>query len=208
MVTPLVMAALSGQSEAVALLLTRGADPDIETSAMGTALHAAAQRGFQEVARALPDAGAGTETGNPDGYTPLMIAALKNQTNVLGLPVEDGADIHAMGVPRGNGMGGNGRICALHVAAFDGETEAAGLLRSTGAGPLGTEAQWLAFEPVIRTMGGASLHVGEKAGMDAGGAFRGPLHRAAGRHVGHDPWRAGLPEGGHPGSGPFRSRWA
>ena len=136
MVTPLTMAALSGQSEAVRLLLSLGADPDIESSAMGTALHAAAQRGFVDVVRILLEDGANPESRNPDSYTPLMIAALNNQVDAIKALIDAGADVNAVGLARGNGMGGNGRVNVLHVASFNGNTEAADILRNAGAGPL------------------------------------------------------------------------
>lgn len=135
MVTPLLMAALSDQEEAVRLLLARGADPDIESTAMGTALHAASQRGFVDIVRILVDAGATLESRNPDQYTPLMIAALNNRAEVVKVLLDAGADIDAVGIARGNGMGGNGKVNALHVASFQGETEASAILREAGAGP-------------------------------------------------------------------------
>ncbi|MCV2890690.1 ankyrin repeat domain-containing protein [Ruegeria aquimaris] len=135
MVTPLLMAALSNQLEAVRLLLSKGADPDIASSAMGTALHAAAQRGFADIVRVLLDAGANLESRNPDRYTPLMIAALNNRANVVAALLEAGADIDAVGIARDNGMGGNGKVNALHVASFKGETDVSAILREAGAGP-------------------------------------------------------------------------
>jgi ankyrin repeat protein len=133
MVTPLTMAALSGQQEAVERLLALGADPDIESSAMGTALHAAAQRGFADVVRILLTGGANPESRNPDNYTPLMIAALNNRLDALTTLIEAGADVNAVGVARSNGMGGNGKVNALHVASFNGDTDSARILRENGA---------------------------------------------------------------------------
>lgn len=135
MVTPLVMAALGNHLDAVHFLLARGADANMESSAIGTALHAAAQRGLVDIVRVLLDAGANIESRNPDQYTPLMIAALNNRADVVVALLEAGADIDAVGIARGNGMGGGGTVNALHVASFRGETEASEALRNAGAGP-------------------------------------------------------------------------
>lgn len=47
--TPLHMAATNGRSEAVSILLRRGADPNIVTRSGDSSLHMSAQNGHSEV---------------------------------------------------------------------------------------------------------------------------------------------------------------
>lgn len=69
--TALMMAALTGQSESVGLLIEKGATLDPEG---WTPLHYAASSGKVEVIRQLIEAGADKNARSPNGTTPMMMA--------------------------------------------------------------------------------------------------------------------------------------
>lgn len=73
-VTPLQSAAAAGESDTVALLLERGADPNARQLGGYTALHAAAQSGNEELARLLLAHGADPASGTDDGRLPADLA--------------------------------------------------------------------------------------------------------------------------------------
>ncbi|MBT5533613.1 acyltransferase family protein, partial [Candidatus Poribacteria bacterium] len=85
----------------------------------------AAQRGDVDAVEALLDAGTDVDGRHPEsGGTPLAIAALFDQTDVVALLLRRGADVDA--------RGGDGAT-ALHAAAFFGRAGAAELLIEAGA---------------------------------------------------------------------------
>ena len=67
--TPLLAAALMGQTEMVEFLIRKGADVDAKGGDGGTALHAAAFLGQYEVAKLLIENGADINARNNDGAT-------------------------------------------------------------------------------------------------------------------------------------------
>lgn len=149
--TPLHVAARSGSSEVVRVLLDSGANangvqdddlfdlenhPDDEGDL--TPLHEAAYRGHIEIVHALLAAGAlrspmgfGERLGDPiptceDGmYTPLHFAVENGHTHVVRALLEGGAD--------GNKLGGYFRKSPLHVAADCGQQGALEALIGAGA---------------------------------------------------------------------------
>ena len=69
--TPLAVAAIHGQVEAVNLLLREGADVNAKHPDGNTALHAAAFFGRPEVVKVLLEHGADVAARNEEGRTPL-----------------------------------------------------------------------------------------------------------------------------------------
>ena len=69
--TPLMAAAITGQSDAATLLLSKGAKPDIKNNDGSTALHVAAFFGHIEIVKALAAKGAEVNARNDRSETPL-----------------------------------------------------------------------------------------------------------------------------------------
>jgi hypothetical protein len=69
--TPLMAAAITGQSDAATLLLSKGAKPDIKNNEGSTALHMAAFFGHIEIVKALVAKGADVNARNDRSETPL-----------------------------------------------------------------------------------------------------------------------------------------
>ena len=78
--TALAVAALFDQTEAVGLLLSRGADVDARSRDGATALHAAAFLGHAGPARLLIEAGADLDARNASGATPMQALAADWET--------------------------------------------------------------------------------------------------------------------------------
>ncbi len=74
--TPLQQAALAGRTEAVELLIRRGADLNAVAQDRGTALHAAAFLGHEKAVHALVQNGADVNAANIRGETPLGLATI------------------------------------------------------------------------------------------------------------------------------------
>ena len=104
--TPFVRAAQSGDTALMKLLLAHGADPNLATDFGDTALSAAAGIGWVEgvtyehsvaenleAVRLLLNLGLNPNSGNHDGRTPLMGAALKGRSDVVRLLVDHGAKL-------------------------------------------------------------------------------------------------------------------
>jgi len=70
-VTPLMIAAITGQTDAANLLLAKGADPNLTNNDGSTALHMAAFFGHIEIVKALLDKGANVNVRNQRSETPL-----------------------------------------------------------------------------------------------------------------------------------------
>lgn len=92
-VMPLHLAALSDRSEAVALLIERGADVNAAATDGGTPLHASAFAGCDRASRALVEAGADVNAENRQGRTPLDGASLNEEStlyyaSLLKIPVD------------------------------------------------------------------------------------------------------------------------
>ena len=90
--TPLMLAALNGQTEIVRFPLSLGANPDAATKWGTTALTRAAQDGQIGVVGALLDHGASVNMEEYDGYTALSRAAMNGHYAVAELLLENGAD--------------------------------------------------------------------------------------------------------------------
>ena len=87
--TPLMMAALKGQQDLVAKLLTR----DAAVNKPGwTPLHYAATNGHISIMKVLLDKYAFIDAQSPNGTTPLMMAAMYGSTAAVQLLLDEGAD--------------------------------------------------------------------------------------------------------------------
>ncbi len=92
-VTPLHLAAVLNNVEAVELCLSHGADVNVGTEGGFTPLHWAASRDAADTAAHLLESGADINAENNQGVTPLHWAANRNSTNVVALLISRGADI-------------------------------------------------------------------------------------------------------------------
>jgi ankyrin repeat protein len=118
---PLHVAALFGHVEVARLLISRGADKEARTQALGESgmrpLHMAAYHGQVEVARLLISKGADKEAQDAAGWTPLRWAAASGHLEMVRALVQLGAELgaqtdgdtaHALSLKRGH----------QHVAQF------------------------------------------------------------------------------------------
>jgi len=83
--TPLMGAALSGQLEAVKMLIAHKAAVDTADKLGRHALHFACLKGFAEIAKFLLDSGAEIDHGDHDGETALLIAVRENKPTCVKL---------------------------------------------------------------------------------------------------------------------------
>lgn len=124
--TPLHTAAERGQDDFVAFLLTR--KPPLEAKdRFGRTPLAAACWGagpYQHLVRILLEAGAQLEATDATGFTPLMLAAVHGNPDVLGVLLQRGAKVDVVAE--------DGRT-ALSVARDGGHAEAVTLLEQAGA---------------------------------------------------------------------------
>ncbi len=88
--SPLFIAVLQQQPKIVALLLKAGAQADFLTDSGGP-LHSALRVGDLESAKLLIESGAPINRQDPEGETPLMIAASIGMDNVVSLLLKHGA---------------------------------------------------------------------------------------------------------------------
>ena len=95
--TALHFAAFFGRSEAVRLLLARGADPNARGTGWmtGTPLHAGASRRHVDVVQLLLEAGADPDARQLGGWTPLHSAAHNGDARLVELLLAAGADAAA-----------------------------------------------------------------------------------------------------------------
>ena len=134
--TPLQMAAMNDQIAAVELLIERGADLDAASPIIGTALHAAAQRGYADIINKLLAAGADPDVRNKDTFTPIMVASLNGKLKAVVSFIDAGADQNAIGMGRGRmHTGGDIEVGSLHLAASNGHWDIYDALIESGARP-------------------------------------------------------------------------
>ncbi len=89
---PIHLAASNGHADVIEVLLNNRADPnDVVRDARMTALHFAALHDHLDAAKVLLAAGAEPNTVNNTGYTPLHIAVLRNDPDMVELLLTKGA---------------------------------------------------------------------------------------------------------------------
>ena len=124
-ITPLHMAAATGNVNIVASLIEAGADISISVDSSGcTALHDACNNGSAEVARILIEHGADLDAKNEYDNTPLHRCCSNGHTEAAMLLIDRGAKVDAQGV--------NARY-PLHYAAANGHVEIMKCLLDKGA---------------------------------------------------------------------------
>jgi ankyrin repeat protein len=93
--SPLMLAALRGDRDAVDRLIAQGAEVNDTNRAGGTALMTAAIQGHSEVVRLLISKKATVNAKNNKGWTALMYAAWNGHTDVVKMLLAKGAEINA-----------------------------------------------------------------------------------------------------------------
>jgi len=126
--TSLYVAAASGQTAMVELLLARGARVDVANRVGGSPLYMAAQCGRVEILKILAAAGADVDQGRTDdssvgGSSPLLMACTSGHAAVVKALAELGADLDSR---NNNGM------TPLMAAAFFGKSDCAVALLEAG----------------------------------------------------------------------------
>ncbi len=164
---PVAAAAERGELEAVRDLLQRGADVNAPRGDGMTALHWAAERGDEALARVLLLAGARVDAGTRiGGYTPLHLAARAPSEGVVRLLLEAGADPGARTTNSGAGP--------LHLAAAAGDPAVVRALIAGGADVNARAGDWeqtpLTFAAAANRV--AAIEALLEAGADVGAASR------------------------------------
>ncbi|RGP76883.1 ankyrin repeat [Fusarium longipes] len=103
--TPLISAIERNAIEMVSFLLDHGANVEVPNYSGGRPLHMAAERNFGQIAQLLIEKGADIESRteaedenyrrDPDGLTPLLVAARFGSVDSFYVLVDNGADVHA-----------------------------------------------------------------------------------------------------------------
>lgn len=132
---PVADAAMRGDVGTVRTLLERGGDPDAAQGDGMTALHWAAERGDEEVALLLIEAGASLDPVTRLGaYTPMHLAARGGNAAILSALLEAGAAPSAATT--------TGSVTPLHFAAGSADPTAVLTLLEHGADPDVRESRW------------------------------------------------------------------
>jgi hypothetical protein len=92
--TPLMLAALRGDEDAVRRLLIYGAEVNATNNAGGNAFMTAALQGHQQIVRLLLDKGASINAKNNKGWTALMYAAWNGHSDIVKMLLAKGADVN------------------------------------------------------------------------------------------------------------------
>lgn len=160
--------AAEGDIEGVKRLLNLGEDIDDVDQEGNTALHYAAEGGFQDVTKFLLERGADASSQNDDGDRPMHKATINNYVDIIALLVAGHADVNAQS---------NTGWTALHEAACNGRLEAAQTLLHVGADvnkrtkegdtALHKAARWGRVEIVkLLMLVGADAHARDKLGRE------------------------------------------
>ncbi len=113
---PLHYAAEAGQTDVVIFILEKDGDIFTETPAGDTLLHLTSRL---ELVRYLVEQGSDIHARNSDGYTPLLAAAKKGQSDTISYLLNQGADIYS---------GAESDLSALFLAISNGHTAACKVL--------------------------------------------------------------------------------
>ena len=125
--SPLMRAAASGHLPVVETLLAEGSLLNIRSADNGAfAIHLAARAGCHEIVSVLLKQGADKDSLTNDGYTPLMVAALKVRLTVVEVLLETGADTNIRSIDG---------FSALDMAADQGHVRILKAILSFGVDP-------------------------------------------------------------------------
>lgn len=89
--TPLIMASNLGNTKMVAMLLSKGGDPNVTNDGF-SALQYAVEQGHIAIVRMLVDKGAEINKADPNGYYPLHYAASHGRIEIVKYLLSKGAD--------------------------------------------------------------------------------------------------------------------
>jgi ankyrin repeat protein len=157
--TPLMYAALYGDSDSLRRLLTAGADPNLKNDAGATALMWAA--GDLEKTRLLVDHGADVNARSDNGRTPLMIVATRHgSTPILQLLLDHGAN------PSAQSPGLFGVMTALSEAAYASDGTAMHTLIARGADVKGAGVNLLTYALMVNCVSCVNLVIGSTSKPD------------------------------------------
>ncbi len=129
----IVVAAVNGHADTIAVLLNAGGDPDLRDEAERTALYWAASQGFSNCIGVLLEHDANPNLKNSAGKTALMAAAQSGYRKVVALLLENHAEINAIEDNEGSDDESSNRMNALSYAARGGHTAIVRMLVSQGA---------------------------------------------------------------------------
>lgn len=122
--TPLMIAAINGDIDAVKLLLESGVDIEAASKDGETALMFGASKGHIDVVRILLGSGSNIDATNAKGWTTLMLAVRDNDEKIVELLLSNGADVNHLSPDRWT---------ALAEATFQSQTSIIALLLRCGA---------------------------------------------------------------------------
>jgi uncharacterized protein len=159
----LIYAASAGHTDAIRLLLDKGADINTTNNFGDTALMTAAEDGRTDVVELLLDKGADINAKNYTGSTALMSAEFMDQTNVVELLLNKGADINAKDY--------DGDTALMKAADTEGNTNAVKLLLARKADINAVDAEGETALGMAREIGNtAVVQLLQQAGATASSA--------------------------------------